>query len=188
MIPYFFASASLITIASPPAFALSWIDYAIGSSIPLRFSEINSGSKLIPPLLVGVAAVVGLFALNPVVFPFVAEADGVLVFAVVGLPAPKPYGVLFAAGVVGTPLALFGTPLALVGSPLALFGIALGLFVIFLALFGIPFGSFAVVAVSIGIFILGFSRKSTCTPPFTVGVLVGRLTAIPIFFASTRET
>ena len=151
-------------MASPPAFALSWIDYAIGSSIPLRFSEINSGSKLIPPLLDaadGVAAVVGLFALNPVVFPFVAEADGVLVNAVAGLADPKPYDVLFAAGVEGTPLALFGTPLALVGSPLALFGIAPVLFVIFLALFGIPFGWFAVVSVSIGIFIFGFSRKST---------------------------
>ena len=127
---------------SPPAFALSWIDYAIGSSIPLRFSEINSGSKLIPLLVAadGVAAVVGLFPLNPVVFPFVAEADGVLVYAVVGLPDPKPYGVLFAPGVFGISLALFGTPLALVGSPLALFGIALGLFVIFLALFGIIFG------------------------------------------------
>ena len=178
-------------MASPPAFALSWIDYAIGSSIPLRFSEINSGSKLIPPLLDaadGVAAVVGLFALNPVGFPFVAEADGVLVNAVAGLPDPKPYDVLFAAGVEGTPLALFGTPLALVGSPLALFGIAPVLFVIFLALFGIPFGWFAVVSVSIGIFIFGFSRKSTCIPPFTVGVLAGRFTAIPIFFASTKET
>ena len=137
---------------------------------------------------VGVAAVVGLFALNPVVFPFAAEADGVLVNAVVGLPDPKPYGVLFAAGVDGTPLALFGTPLALVGSPLALFGIAPVLFVIFLALFGIPFGWLAAASVSIGIFIFGFSRKSTCIPPFTVGVLVGRFTAIPIFFASTKET
>ena len=38
---------------------------------------------------------VGLFALNPVVLPLVAEADGVLVYAVLGLPDPKPYGVLF---------------------------------------------------------------------------------------------
>lgn len=60
--PYFFASASLITAFAPPAFYRSCIEIAIGSSTPSKFSltDTDVASELAPAaLFLGTLAVTG---------------------------------------------------------------------------------------------------------------------------------
>ena len=71
IIPCFLASASLTTALRPPALTLSYIDSAIGSSIPLRSScAINASALLISFLEIAedVATAVGLAEIGRAVF------------------------------------------------------------------------------------------------------------------------
>ena len=92
IIPCFLASASLTTVLSPPAFALYYIDWAIGSSIPLRSSWAISASSLLISFLEiaeDVAAAVGLVEVGRAVF-------GLAVFG-----RTLAYRVVFGRAVVG---------------------------------------------------------------------------------------